>query len=369
MTPRWTRRQVMGARRAVNADPEVRRAAHVRLDATGDRRRRAGRGGRRQRVSMKEPVKGDTYPVLSAEKALDAAERAGRRGRTTGALRHRRLRQRRAASGPRRPAPCGRRPALRSGRDGEEAGRDGRGRGVRAGPALRCGRRQALVPSWLFEVRAPGARDGVTVTYPAVEPEYRDHRGPRRAVPGPVRRTGPGARGAAGREGEGYTTADGESDRELHGRGVRRLQDAKAEERTGKVTVTVTETPHPDKVCILIAKEYERTVPLDEPLGERTVVGTDGEEILSTSRARGCRPPSGGRSDRRNEGGGPGRIPGHRPSHVRRRAAPGPSAEGVAAGAGARRVRVVDREALLLDGVHEVDASRHRPGTGRSCGR
>src|SRR4051794_25016205 len=33
----------------------------------------------------------------------------------------------------------------------------------------------------------------------------------------------------------------------------------------------------------------------------------------------------------------------------------GPSVERVAAGAGVLRIRVVDREALLLDGVHEVD--------------
>src|SRR6266568_1755038 len=40
---------------------------------------------------------------------------------------------------------------------------------------------------------------------------------------------------------------------------------------------------------------------------------------------------------------------------------PGPvSVEGVAAGAGTRRVRVVDREALLLDGVHEVDGRAHQ---------
>ena len=43
------------------------------------------------------------------------------------------------------------------------------------------------------------------------------------------------------------------------------------------------------------------------------------------------------------------------------------SVEGVAAGAGALRVGVVDREALLLDRVLEVDRW-HRRGTGRSCG-
>jgi hypothetical protein len=45
------------------------------------------------------------------------------------------------------------------------------------------------------------------------------------------------------------------------------------------VTVTVTETPWKDKVCIMIAKEMTRIVHLDEPLGDRKVVGSDGKEI------------------------------------------------------------------------------------------
>src|SRR5580704_9129712 len=36
------------------------------------------------------------------------------------------------------------------------------------------------------------------------------------------------------------------------------------------------------------------------------------------------------------------------------------SVEGIAAGAGTRGVRVVDREALLLDRVHEVDGRAHQ---------
>src|SRR4029077_19931383 len=39
-----------------------------------------------------------------------------------------------------------------------------------------------------------------------------------------------------------------------------------------------------------------------------------------------------------------------------------PSVEGIAAGARTRRVRVVDREALLLDRVHEVDHRAHQVG-------
>ena len=52
-----------------------------------------------------------------------------------------------------------------------------------------------------------------------------------------------------------------------------------ADESGDRVKVTVTETPWPDKVCIMIAKEYHRTVRLDEPLGARQVVGSDGTSI------------------------------------------------------------------------------------------
>src|ERR1700743_3714285 len=42
--------------------------------------------------------------------------------------------------------------------------------------------------------------------------------------------------------------------------------------------------------------------------------------------------------------------------------------EGITAGAGAGRVRVVDREALLLDGVHEVDRGAHEVRRGHLIG-
>src|SRR5450755_365041 len=44
------------------------------------------------------------------------------------------------------------------------------------------------------------------------------------------------------------------------------------------------------------------------------------------------------------------------------------SVEGVAAGAGTLRVRVVDREALLLDGVHEVDGRTGQVGSAHLVG-
>ncbi|RRR74206.1 hypothetical protein EHS43_35845, partial [Streptomyces sp. RP5T] len=54
---------------------------------------------------------------------------------------------------------------------------------------------------------------------------------------------------------------------------------ATASESATEVKVTVTYTPWPDKVCIMIAKEMQKTVPLDEPLGDRTVVDSDGRRI------------------------------------------------------------------------------------------
>ncbi len=55
-----------------------------------------------------------------------------------------------------------------------------------------------------------------------------------------------------------------------------------AKEAGERVAVTVTEHPWPDKVCVLIAKEYVKTVQLSTPLDGRTVVGADGDRIPRT---------------------------------------------------------------------------------------
>jgi hypothetical protein len=54
---------------------------------------------------------------------------------------------------------------------------------------------------------------------------------------------------------------------------------ASAQEAPDRVTVTVTATSWPGRVCIQIAKEYRRTLHLARPLGDRKVVGPDGSEI------------------------------------------------------------------------------------------
>jgi hypothetical protein len=150
--------------------------------------------------------------------------------------------------------------------------------------------RQTLVPSWLFEVRAPGAGDTFTVTHPAVQPRFLTAPEPSSVPPGrpteapSPRPTGPGpdeptsAPSARELPVEAYT-AEG---RELTVRftaGVCADYEVRAAESADRVTVTVTEKPWPGKVCILIAKVHHRTVQLDEPLGERRVVGPDGKGI------------------------------------------------------------------------------------------
>ncbi|GAA3237369.1 hypothetical protein GCM10020256_56760 [Streptomyces thermocoprophilus] len=119
------------------------------------------------------------------------------------------------------------------------------------------------------------------MTYPAVEPEYL--RAPSQQAterPSP-RPTGPGAdeptSAPATRDVavDAYT-AEGRELTVVFTGGVCADYDVKAEESGDRVTVTVTSTPWPDKVCIEIAKEFRRTVRLAEPLGDRKVVGSDG---------------------------------------------------------------------------------------------
>ncbi|GGN74486.1 hypothetical protein GCM10011579_053580 [Streptomyces albiflavescens] len=73
--------------------------------------------------------------------------------------------------------------------------------------------------------------------------------------------------------------------RELHGRGVRRLR-GDGGESADQVTVKVTEKPWKGKVCIMITEAFRKTVSLDEPLGDRKVVGSDGKEIPEGRRSR-----------------------------------------------------------------------------------
>ncbi|CAO0828648.1 Lipoprotein OS=Streptomyces microflavus OX=1919 GN=Smic_19000 PE=4 SV=1 [Streptomyces microflavus] len=54
--------------------------------------------------------------------------------------------------------------------------------------------------------------------------------------------------------------------------GVCSTYTASAEESPGQVRISIAEKPQKNGACIMIAKELKRTVTLDAPLGDRTVI-------------------------------------------------------------------------------------------------
>ncbi|MET8895561.1 hypothetical protein [Streptomyces albogriseolus] len=277
--------QVLDGSRVVNADPEVGGlptygwTTGVVVGASGEV---VGGSGR-----LAEPVKGDEYPVVSAREALDAmngAPGAGDRVEIGGCATPVPLDEGQQQEPC---APAAKQPA------GDTVSVDEAVFGL---AAHSVDGRPALVPSWLFEVRPAGSDNPFTVTHPAVEPEFLaaptgsgERPGEEPSGPGDEPTSAPATREV---EVEGYTAQGDELTVTFTG-GVCADYKATASESEGEVTVRVTETPWPDKVCILIAKQYEQTLRLDAPLGDRQVVTADGEPVpLHKGGARLPAPPS-----------------------------------------------------------------------------
>ncbi|MGX1130138.1 hypothetical protein RKD49_002328 [Streptomyces glaucescens] len=266
--------RTLGAQRMVNADPVVGGLptygwpTGLTVGAQGEVV--AGSG------QLKTPVKGDTYPVLDARRTLDRLNGAQEPVRTGGIggcaspvpLEEDGPQASCEVSEPSAPPVSPREPVVVE-------------KAVFGLASHSVDARPTLVPSWLFEVRAPGAADGYTVTYPAIDPRYLTSPAPPgepSGQPSP-RPTGPEAPGdTRDVKVDGYTTEGTELTVAFTG-GVCSDYEATVKESADRVTVTVTETPWPDKVCIMIAKVHHRTVELDGPLGDREVVGSDGEGV------------------------------------------------------------------------------------------
>jgi hypothetical protein len=252
--------QLMGAQRVVNADPVIGGlptygwTTGISVNAQGEV---VGANGQ-----LQAPVKGDTYPLLSAREALaalNAAPGSNHRMGIGGCASPVPLKDRLES-------PCGRSTAAAQQETVtvEDA--------VLGLAPHTSGGRQVLVPSWLFDVKGAGAAAGYTVTQPAVEPAYL--KSATTPTPTPTG-SAPKTRDV---HPDGYT-AEGKELTVTFTGGVCADYKATATESTGEVKVTVTETPWPNKICILIAKQFYKTVPLDQPLGSRKVVGTDGKAI------------------------------------------------------------------------------------------
>ncbi|MFE2531130.1 hypothetical protein [Streptomyces sp. NPDC059371] len=265
--------QLMDRVRVVNADPVVGGLPTYGW-TTGLRIGTDGHvvGGSGQ---LKMPVEGDAYPVVGARKTLDEMNGSGS---ATGG--HRRM----GIGGCASPVPLKDRDEMPCEHPSPEPGAAVTVEKATFGlAAQRANGRQALVPSWLFEVRAPGAQDTYTVTHPAVDPAFLaspESPAPPSADPTvPVPSGEPSSPAATRDVGvQGYT-ADGRDLTVDFTGGVCAHYTVSASESSGKVTVTVTEKPWKNKVCIMIAKFYEKTVRLDEPLGGREVVGSDGKAV------------------------------------------------------------------------------------------
>ncbi|MFG2812099.1 hypothetical protein [Streptomyces sp. NPDC048410] len=250
--------QVMGGRRVVNADPVVGGlptygwTTGLTVDEKGDI---VGGHGMLARTA-----KGDTYPVLSAADTVKLMNKRPAQGHRMGIG---------GCSSPvplkdRFEQPCG------ASTGSPDASSTPKGDSVTVEKAVfglaarSVDGRQALVPSWLFEVRGSAARGGFTVAHPAVDPKY---------LASPATEA-PKERGVtvAGYRAEG---------RKLTVRfmgGVCADYGASVRESAERVTVTVTSKSRPGN-CIALGKEYARTVSLDAPLGDRAVVGTDGDRV------------------------------------------------------------------------------------------
>ncbi|MFF8190186.1 hypothetical protein ACF05L_04705 [Streptomyces bobili] len=253
--------QVMGAQRIVNADarvdglPTYGWTTGVTVSAQGEIV-----GGNGQ---VKAPAEGETYPVLGAQETLDRMNAAPGADHRMG------------IGGCATPVPA---------KDQVDSPCE-TSTGVPQKETLTVedavfglaphasGGRQVLVPSWLFSVRATGAGDDYTVTHPAVEPEFLS--APPAATPSGAPTSGTETREVTV---DGYTAEGRELVVGFTG-GVCSDYTAKAVESEGQVKVTVTEKPWPDTICIKIAKFFHRTVQLDEPLGDRKVIGSDGKQV------------------------------------------------------------------------------------------
>ncbi|MGY0062487.1 hypothetical protein ACWY4P_39150 [Streptomyces sp. LZ34] len=127
--------------------------------------------------------------------------------------------------------------------------------------------RRALVPSWLFQVGPSSADDAMnTVAYPAVDPKF-------------IKKPSPSGTSPSTGSGEDHVdditsyTVDGKSLTVRFWGGVCESYTVSAEESSSQVKLEIKgKRLHPGRPCILIAKQIDKKVELDKPLGDRKVV-------------------------------------------------------------------------------------------------
>ncbi|MYS09329.1 hypothetical protein GTW71_23495 [Streptomyces sp. SID6041] len=135
-----------------------------------------------------------------------------------------------------------------------------------------------LVPSWLFTAD-PADGAPYTVARAAVAPEYLAPPATPSPVPTPTEPPGDG--GGLPRAVESVKVLEG--GRELtvtFWGGVCSTHTVHADEQPDRVTVRIDEKSDPERVCIMIAKDFTLTVTLRSPLGDRPVVDAASGEAV-----------------------------------------------------------------------------------------
>ncbi|MER7171869.1 hypothetical protein [Streptomyces mesophilus] len=275
-------RQTTGAERVVNADPVVGglptygASTGIKVGPDGEV---SGASGQ-----LAKPVEGASYPVISAEAALKQLNSApagiapGKIGGCASAVPHE---DDLTVGEPQQPCDPGAKPVPPKPQQVKVES------AVFGLAAYHEKGRQVLVPSWLFTVAQAGA-EPVTVTHPAVEKEFLRSPAPLPsdlpssaeppAEPTPDQ-PGDGSAEPRSVHIESYSASDRTLTVHFWG-GVCSDYSASVKETGDRVEVTVTETPQkPGTYCIMIAKELKETVQLEQPLGDREVVGADGARI------------------------------------------------------------------------------------------
>ncbi|WP_308312136.1 hypothetical protein [Streptomyces albipurpureus] len=298
-------RQLRGAVRVVNAEPVVGGlptygwTTGVEIGADGQV---VGGGGH-----LKKPVKGEEYPVLSAQEALD---RLNQGGTAAGAADCPPAGP--GVDAPAKDVPCGPTAcATPVPLEGEQKAaqpcdtvtpeRKKVSGAVFALSAQSVAGRQALVPSWLFRVDQSGGAGALTVAHTAVEPEFLQKAGttgpaqptkPPKAPKPPkkIKPTGPVSDPAVPRPGqriESYTV-EGRTLTVTFWGGVCSDYRATATQSGSAVKVRiVTSAPDPKKVCILLAKQQTETVTLERPLGDRVVLDAESGQAVKRAGSSG----------------------------------------------------------------------------------
>ncbi|WP_053698181.1 hypothetical protein [Streptomyces sp. NRRL F-5755] len=218
---------------------------------------------------LAQPVKGDTYPVQSAEKTLERLNAAhGGANSGTGGCATAEPQKQDKADG-QDVEPCVGNASARKPADVT---------GAVFGLSMQyVSGRPALVPSWLYKVQRAG---GGTVTHPAVDPKYvKKGDGSASAQP-------PNSGKPSGKAGamslESYSLgADGKSLKLHFWGGVCSTYSATAEQTGKSVKAEVIgKDKKPNQICVKMAKEFTQTVPLDKPLAGRDVIdAATGKEV------------------------------------------------------------------------------------------